>query len=76
MELSISSIKLPARCNLEERAKLFKNAGFTAMDYYLNGMSSVKPYHWFNSPDYRKIAEEKRRTVETIGLKINQTHGP
>lgn len=49
-------------------------AGFTALDFGLNGM--VNDNDEFNGPDWRARAEEMRAYAASVGLEISQIHAP
>ena len=75
MELSMNITNLLTRCGLEKSVELYKNAGFTAIDYSLGEMSKVEDSP-LNGDGYRDEAERVRKLVESGGLIINQTHTP
>lgn len=75
MELSINIENLLWRYDLERAAEIYQKAGFTAVDYGLFKMAK-DDNDPMNRADYRTTAEEIRRTVEAVGLKVNQTHAP
>ena len=74
MELSVNVSNLFWRYEFPKAAELYKNAGFTAVDYSLGEM--VADDSVFNSGRWREEAERIRATADALGLKINQTHAP
>ena len=74
MKLSVNVENLFYRFGFEECAGIYKNAGFDALDYSLNGM--VNDASPLNGNDYLTFAEEIRKQADRIGIEINQTHAP
>ena len=74
MELSINIGGMRLKHGLEKAAELVSHAGFTAVDYGLGDLE--KPETRMYSDDYRNAAEDVRKTVESYGLRITQTHAP
>ena len=75
MELSVNIANLTPRVGLEKSVELYKNAGFTAVDYSLGDMAKVEDSP-LNGDGYRDEAERVRKIIETGGLRVNQTHAP
>lgn len=74
MQLSVNIRNLFGRYPFEKCAELYKDAGFTCIDYSLEEM--VDDLNVFNSENWRAHAEEVRRGADRLGLRINQTHAP
>lgn len=74
MELTINMNPMLKRCDLEKAIDLFKEAGFTAMDYPLFEMTSDDSV--FNGEHYREEAERIRRISDEKAFPCVQTHAP
>ena len=74
MELSVNVTNIFGRYEFEKAAELYKNAGFTAVDYSLQEM--VNDDDKFLTDDWKREAGRIRDIAERTGLKINQTHAP
>ncbi len=74
MELSINIANLMKRYDLERCLEIYKQAGFTSVDYSLEDL--VKNDAMLNGEDYRDLSAEIRKKVESAGMTINQTHAP
>lgn len=74
MKLSINIAPLMERYDFEKCVDIYREAGFTAMDYSL--MDMVKDECPFNADNYIETAENVRRISLAKGLPITQTHTP
>ena len=73
MELVINLRELHGE-NLEKKIDLFKNAGFTAIDYGLFEMTRDDSI--FCGDEYREVAQAIRNICDQKGFPIVQTHAP
>lgn len=74
MKLSVNIENLLGRYPFETSARLYREAGFDAIDYPLFGMiNDDSPYL---GDGWRTLAEKNAETAKRLGLEINQTHAP
>ena len=59
---------------VDDGLKLFKRAGYEALDYSMFGMTGDG--HFLNNCDFEAYARELREKAEALGLKWNQAHAP
>ena len=59
---------------VDDGLKLFKRAGYEALDYSMFGMTNDA--NFLNTCDFEAYARELREKAEALGLKWNQAHAP
>lgn len=74
MELTINMSPMLARYDLAKAIDLYKEAGFTAMDYPLFEM--IHDDSIFNGDDYREAAKAIRAIADEKNFPCVQTHAP
>ena len=74
MKISANGGYLIGRYGYEKAFRLFKEAGFDAVDVSLGDM--VRDDSVFNQPGYQDHAQQIRRYADAAGIEINQTHAP
>jgi len=74
MELTINIGTLEGRYGIEKAIDIFKEAGFTAMDYPLGGM--IHEDSVFNREGYREEAKRIRKIADEKQFPCVQTHAP
>jgi len=73
MKISMNLVILEELYGAKKAAKMIKEAGFSACDFFID---LDKPESRWHSPDYKSIAAELRADIESQGIEINQTHAP
>lgn len=74
MELSVNASPLFGRYGIEKSIELYRDAGFTAIDFAL--FSMISDDNIFCGDGWIEEAERIRKTADSLGMKINQTHAP
>ena len=74
MLLSTQTSNLVSRFGFEKGVTVLKEAGYDCLDLSLFEMSSDASV--WNSDDWRRIAEERRRFADENGIVFDQSHAP
>lgn len=74
MKLTMNIGALVKFFSLEEVCAMVRAAGFDSVDYSLEFMKEAD--HMFAGSDYLAVAEDVRKTIESFGLSVTQTHAP
>lgn len=58
----------------KEGSRLIKSHGFSCLDYSLANTNA--PFYALSEKEFENFLTEERKTIESEGLSISQTHGP